>query len=443
MYAWGSTDNVYIENGQNTSVKITLKPADGVAVTKVAIFPNDNIDINGRNAKDFVEYKTGDDKAHQPYSGEYGFATNQDGSATLTVNKLYRNNNMPATGYAANRCIYVYGMKDGQEVLLYKTNIARAATIIPPKKTGSIVLRYDQKLEEKTIREKLKQALDAPTEAKDKKTSQPLSVKDQIVAASKAFGVGVRDKVNEKKLDTTPDDAEKKILVTDNQAYEKNQVDSINTVTSKPDAKVPTYKTGVVKLKTYLVSDLGYKSDVLPLTIARYDTRIDKPTVEDPDNVSQEVKADIKKKLAQLNHVSQDKVTIDADGKFTISFDGVDAADAPKIALRDLVLKKLEEKNISVPANDKATVVYNPLGYSNAELERIKQSILDANKDNKDLGLTSTDQITLEYIKGDITGAGKANQGISNGQQENKITVKIKTDKAYACLLYTSDAADE
>ena len=78
MYAWGSTDNTYIENGQNTSVKITLKSADGIAVTKVAIFPNDNIDINGRNAKDFVEYKTGDDKAHQPYSGEYAFATNND-----------------------------------------------------------------------------------------------------------------------------------------------------------------------------------------------------------------------------------------------------------------------------------------------------------------------------------------------------------------------------
>ena len=150
MYAWGSADNTYIENGQNTSVKITLKSADGIAVTKVAIFPNDNIDINGRNAKDFVEYKTGDDKAHQPYSGEYAFATNNDGSATLTVNKLYRNNNMAAAGYAANRCIYVYGMKDGQEVLLYKTNIARAATLIPPKKTGSFVLRYDQKLEDKT-----------------------------------------------------------------------------------------------------------------------------------------------------------------------------------------------------------------------------------------------------------------------------------------------------
>ena len=426
MYAWGSADNTYIENGQNTSVKITLKSADGIAVTKVAIFPNDNIDINGRNAKDFVEYKTGDDKAHQPYSGEYAFATNNDGSATLTVNKLYRNNNMAAAGYAANRCIYVYGMKDGQEVLLYKTNIARAATLIPPKKTGSFVLRYDQKLEDKTIREKLQEALDAPTAGKDGK-----SLRDQIQVASTAKGVGVRDKDNEKKLDTTPDTAENKVIINAQQAYDANQLAAvINKETSK-SGEPKTYVTGVYNLKTYLISDLGYKSDVLPLTIARYDTRIDKPTVEDPTNVSQEIKNDIIKKLARLNHVGQDKVSINDKGEVTINFDGVDAADAPKIALRDLVLKKLAEADVTVPTGSEATFVANPLGYSNAELDRIKQSILDANKDNKKLGLTSKDQITLEYVKGDTT-VGHENIGISNGQAENKITVKIKTDKAVA-----------
>lgn len=426
MYAWGSTDNTYTENGQNTSVKITLKSADGIAVTKVAIFPNDNIDINGRNAKDFVEYKTGDDKAHQPYSGEYAFATNNDGSATLTVNKLYRNNNMAAAGYAANRCIYVYGMKDGQEVLLYKTNIARAATLVPPKKTGSFVLRYDQKLEDKDIREKLQQALDAPTAGKDGK-----SLRDQIKDASTAKGVGVRDE-NTKKLDVTPDTAENKVIINAEQAYDVNQVNSINTVTSASGAAVTTYKTGVYNLKTYLVSDLGYKSEAIALTIARYDTRIDKPTVEDPTNVSQDIKTDIIKKLARLNHVGQDKVSINDKGEVSINFEGVDEKDAPKIPLRDLVLKKIEEKDISVPAADKAVFVANPLGYSNAELDRIKTAIFEANKDNKELGLTSKDQITLEYLKGDLTATGDSNKGISNGQAENKITVKIKTDKSVA-----------
>ena len=427
MYAWGSSDNTYIEGGQKQEVKFTLKPADGVAVTKVAIFPNDNIDINGRNAKDFVEYRSDNKDAHQAYSGEYSLVTNADGSAVLTMSPMYRNNNMAAAGYAANRCIYVYGMKDGQEVLLYKTNIARAATLIPPKTTGSIVLRYDQKLEEKTIREKLQKALDAPTAGKDGK-----SLRDQIADASQAKGVGVRDKDNQKKLDNTPDNPEKKILVTDNQAYDVNQVNSINKVTSKPDAKVITYQTGVVKLKTYLVSDLGYKSDVLPLTIARYDTRIDKPTVEDPTNVSQDVKTDIIKKLAALNHVAQDKVSINDKGEVTINFEGVDAQDAPKIALRDLVLKKLKEGEFAVPANDKAVFVANPLGYSKTELNRIKTAIFEANKDNTELGLTSKDQITLSYLEGDLTATGDSNKGISNGQAENKITVKIKTDKSVA-----------
>ncbi|EIK83477.1 ebhA protein [Gardnerella pickettii 00703Bmash] len=427
MYAWGSADNTYIENGQNTSVKITLKSADGIAVTKVAIFPNDNIDINGRNAKDFVEYKTGDENAHQPYSGEYAFATNNDGSATLTVNKLYRNNNMAAAGYAANRCIYVYGTKDGQEVLLYKTNIARAATLIPPKKTGSFVLRYDQKLEDKTIREKLQEALDAPTAGKDGK-----SLRDQIQVASTAKGVGVRDKDNEKKLDTTPDTAENKVIINAEQAYDANQLATvINKETSK-SGEPKTYVTGVYNLKTYLISDLGYKSDVLPLTIARYDTRIDKPTVEDLSQVSEEVKTDIKKKLARLNHVSEDKVTINDDNTVTINFTGVDAADAPKIPLRELVLKKIAEADVTVPTGDKATFVYNPLAYSDAEIKSIKQAIFEANKANKDLGLTSVDQISLSYLTGNLTASGHANQGISNGRQENAITVKIKTDKAVA-----------
>lgn len=130
-------------------------------------------------------------------------------------------------------------------------------------------------------------------------------------------------------------------------------------------------------------------------------------------------------------------MTIGADGKFTINFDGVDPNDAPKIPLRDLVLKKLEEKDISVPTADKSVIVANPLGYSSAELGRIKTAIFEANKDNPELGLTSKDQITLSYITGDLTGAGDANKGRSNGLQENNINVTIKTDKALA--KFTSD----
>lgn len=434
MYAWGKSDNVYIENGQNQEVTFKFeKPSDGSTITKVAIFPSDTNGVENAKSRGFLEYYSDDANAHQSYSGTYEFKVDSsDGTATLTMTNLYRKANMAAEKYAANRCIYVYGKdKEGKDVLLYKTNIVRAATLVPPKNAGSIVLKYNEKLTEKQIQDKLKAALDAPTEATGKK-----SIRAQIDAASKAKGVGVRNE-QAKRIDNTPDAADKKILITDNQAYGINDVNSINTVTSKPDAKVTTYKTGAQTLDTHLISDLGYKSEALPLTVARYDTRIDKPIVEntDPSKVSDEVKNEIKKKLAQLNHVSQDKVTIGDDGTFTINFDGVDAADAPKIPLRDLVLKKIEEKDISVPAADKATIVYNPLAYNDAEIARIKKAIYEANKDNQELGLSATDyenQISLEYLKGNLTASGSANTGISNGMAENKITVKIKTDKAVA-----------
>ena len=434
MYAWGSSDNVYIEKGQNQEVKFILKPADGVSVTKVAIFPSDTNGIESTSSRVFLEYYSDDTNAHQSYSGTYDFKANNDGSATLTMSKLYREGRINgAQGYAANRCIYVYGTKDGKTVLLYKTNVARAATLIPPKNAGSIVLKYNEELTEKQIQDKLKAALGAPTEATGKK-----SVSQQIVAASTASKVGARTGANGAFVQT-PDNPEKKIVITDNKAYDTKQVETINTVTSAPGDAVTSYKTGAQTLDTHLISDLGYKSDVLPLTVARYDTRIDKPVVKDSNSISDDVKKEIAKKLANLNHIPQDKVTINTDGTVTINFEGVDPSLAPKIKLSDLVLKQLEEADVNVPTGDKAVFVYNPLGYSKAEIKSIKKAIYDANKGNDKLGLTEADyekQITLEYITGDTT-VGHINTGISNGMAENMITVKIKTDKAVA--EFTSD----
>ena len=438
MYAWGSSDNVYVDKIQKNSVTFNIaKPDDGSTITNVAIFPSDTNGVDNQKSRKFLEYYS-DPAAkdeHQSYSGTYEFKVNPDGTATLTMNQLYTKGTVTggASAYSANRCIYVYGTdKDGKTVVLYKTNIARAATLVPPKTAGSIVLKYNEKLTDKQIKDKLKAALDAPTEAPGKK-----SVREQINAASTSKGVGGRTGASGEFVQT-PDDADKKVIINDQQAYEPGQLAKINQVTSKDD-QPKTYVAGAQTLKTYLVSDLGYKSEALPLTVARYDTRIDKPIVDDVDinKLTEDQKADICKKLANLNHVTQDKVKFNDQGEAVISFAGVDEKDAPKIALKDLVLKKFKEDQITVPANDKATVIYNAIGYSKAELERIKQSILDANKDNKDLGLTSTDQITLEYIAGDTVTSGHNTQGISNGQQENTITVKIKTDKAYA--EFTSD----
>lgn len=441
MYAWGSSDNVFIENGQNHSVTFKFaKPTDGTKITKIAIFPADTNGVDNVKSRKFLEYYSDPNSAnaHQSYSGKYAFTANDDGSATLTMTALYRDNNMDAEKYAANRCIYVYGNnKEGKEVLLYKTNIVRAATLVPPKTVGSIVLKYNEELTEQQIQDKLKAALDAPTAAKDGK-----SVRDQITAASKAFGVGGRTGENGKFVQT-PDDPDKKVVITDKQAYDANQLATvINKVDASKTGTTTTYVTGVNNLKTYLVSDLGYKSEALPLTVARYDTRIDKPIVDDVDitKLTDDQKADICKKLAKLNHVTQDKVTFNDKGEVVINFDGVDAKDAPVIALKDLVIKRLKTDEYVVPTGDKATYVANPLGYSQAELARIKKSIYEANKDNTKLGLSATDyekQITLSYITGDLTGAGDANKGRSNGLQENNISVTIKTDKALA--EFTSD----
>ena len=445
MYAWGSSDNVYVEDIQKHSVTFTIaKPDDGSTITNVAIFPTDTNGVDNKNSRKFLEYYS-DSAAkdeHQSYSGTYEFKVNADGTATLTMNQLYTKGTVTggASAYAANRCIYVYGEKDGKTVVLYKTNIARAATLVPPKTAGSIVLKYNEELTDKQIKDKLKEALDAPTEAKDKKTSKPLSVREQITAASKAFGVGGRTGTNNAFVQT-PDDPDKKVIINDQQAYDDGQLAKINQVTSK-DGQPTTYVTGVNNLKTYLVSDLGYKSEALPLTVARYDTRIDKPVVDEVDinKLTEDQKADIRKKLAQLNHVSQDKVSIGADGTFTINFDGVDPNDAPKIALKDLVLKQLKEEDVAVPTGKNAVFVANPLDYSKDEIARIKKAIYDANKDNDKLGLTEADyenQISLSYLTGNLTKSGTGNQGISNGQAENTITVKIKTDKAVA--EFTSD----
>ena len=432
LYAWGSSDNVYIEKGQNQSFTFNFAaPKDGSKITNVAIFPTDTNGVENTKSRGYLEYYSADAQAHKPYSGTYEFTPNADGSAKLIMTNLYRNANMAAEKYAANRCIYVYGIKDGKESVLYKTNIVRAATLVPPKTAGSIVLKYNEKLTEQRIQDKLKAALDAPTEATGKK-----SVRDQIVAASKAFGVGGRTGENNKFVQT-PDDPENKVIINDQRAYNRNDITSLNTATSKHGATETTYTPTVRTLKTHLITDTGYTSDDLPLTVARYDTRIDKPIVEDPTKVSDDVKTDIKKKLSQLNHVPQDSVVISDDGTVTINFNGVDPQDAPKIPLRDLVLKKIAEKDVNVPTGDKAVFVANPLGYSNAELDRIKTAIFDANKDNKELGLTSKDQITLSYITSDLTSAGDANKGRSNGLQENNISVTIKTDKALA--EFTSD----
>lgn len=411
VYGWGSSDNTYSVDGEKHTITFHFaKPKDG-NITSIAIFPAKTNGFNNEKSERGIDFYSKNSGKHQAYSGEYEFTANNDGSADLKMTTLFRDGNLNggAEKYTASRSIFVYVTKDNNETVAYKTNVFRAVTLVPPKTSGSVVLKYNEQLTPEKVQSAITAAGNIETARSDKK-----SVNNQL-----------SDKFTEN------------INVKADGAYDKTAFEAINKETSAQGATDKTYVAGANTLNTYMVTDLGFKSQAIPLTVARYDTRIEKPIVDDLSKVSDDVKTEIKRKLAHLNHVSQGQVTINDQGEVTINFAGVDAKDAPKIALSDLVLKKLAEKDVVVPAGEKAVFVANPLGYSNAELDRIKQAIFEANKDNKELGLTSTDQISLSYLTGDLTASGDANKGISNGQAENKITVKIKTDKAVA--EFTSD----
>ncbi|MFP1691640.1 peptidase [Gardnerella vaginalis] len=434
VYGWGSSDNTYSVDGEKHTITFHFAaPKDGGKITNIAILPSITNGLDNDRGRRAAEYYSGNGSMHQDYSGTYNLVKNGDGSADLTMSTLFRNGNIGgAEKYAANRSIFVYVTKDNKETIAYKTNAFRAATLVPPKTSGSVVLKYNEQLTPEKVQAAITAAANAATTRSDK-----MSVNDQIVAASKAKGVFT---IVDGKSTQVADTLDGKLNVRSSDAYDKTTFDAINKETSAQGVKDKTYEAGAKTLNTYMVTDLGFKSQAIPLTVARYDDRIDKPIVEDPTNLSTEVKEDIKKKLAKINGVSTDKITFDNDGNAVIHFDGVDENDAPKIALRDLVLKKLEEKDVTVPSDAenskvKAVIVANPLGYSNAELKQIKKAIFEANKDNPELGLSEKDyekQISLSYLTGNLTATGSANTGISNGQAENKITVKIKTDKAVA-----------
>ncbi|WP_421788924.1 peptidase [Gardnerella sp. DNF01205] len=410
VYGWGSSDNTYSVDGEKHTVTFHFaKPKDGSKITSIAIFPAKTNGFNNAKSERGIDFYSKNLGKHQPHSGEYEFTANGDGSADLKMTTLFRNGNIGgAEKYVGSRSIFVYVTKDGSstETIAYKTNVFRAVTLVPPKTSGSVVLKYNQPLTVEKVQAAITEAGNIETARSDKK-----SVNNQL---SGAFTQNIN--------------------VRSEDAYDKTTFEAINKETSAQGATNKTYVTGAKTLNTYMVTDLGFKSEAIPLTVARYDDRIDKPIVEDPSNLSTEVKEEIAKKLAKINGVTADKISFDGDNA-VIHFDGVDEKDAPKIALRDLVLKKFTEDQIKVPAESTATVIYNPLAYSDAEIKSIKKAIYEANKDNTELGLSATDyekQITLSYLTGNLTAAGHANQGISNGQAENTITVKIKTDKAVA-----------
>ena len=433
IYGWATPSNTFDTQLEKQKVVYHLpKSADGKPVVRVVILPDSKDSINTDDPeayKKIIEFDSNRvDEMHQSYSGIYELKTNTDGSVDLIMQQPFRDGGISSgQGYCANRSIFLYYDKTNLQHDQTSNNF-RVATLVPPKTAGSIVLKYDERLSADKVREVLHKAVNLPTKHKSGS-----SVADQLVAQSKSAGVGLR--VDENTVNNTPDTVDAKIPQGMG-SYDEAMFKEINNKNGDD------YSFGERKLKTYLVTDLGMKSPEIPLTVVRYSTRIEKPVVDTVDfsKLTEDQKTQIRKNLAKLNGVSTDKVTFDNNGNATIDFDGLSPQDDPKIPLRDLVLTRVATDKVAIPSDSdtskvKAVVVANPLGYSQAELKQIKKAIYEANKDNQELGLSAKDyekQISLEYLTGDTTASGGQNTGISNGMNENKITVTIRTDKAYA-----------
>ena len=433
IYGWATPSNTFDTQLEKQKVVYHLpKSADGKPVVRVVILPDSKDSINTDDPeayKKIIEFDSErKDEMHQSYSGIYELKTNTDGSVDLIMQQPFRDGGISSgQGYCANRSIFLYYDKTNLQHDKTSNNF-RVATLVPPKTAGSIVLKYNDRLTADKVREVLHKAVNLPTEHKSGS-----SVADQLVAQSKSTGVGLR--VDENTVNNTPDTVDAKIPQSLG-SYDEAMFKEINNKNGDD------YSFGERKLKTYLVTDLGMKSPEIPLTVVRYSTRIEKPVVDTVDfsKLTEDQKTQIKKNLAKLNGVSTDKVTFDNNGTATIDFDGLSPQDDPKIPLSDLVLTRVATDKVAIPSDSenskvKAVVVANPLGYSQAELKQIKKAIYEANKDNQELGLSAKDyekQISLEYLTGDTTASGGQNTGISNGMNENKITVTIRTDKAYA-----------
>ncbi|MFU0560299.1 peptidase [Gardnerella vaginalis] len=433
IYGWATSSNTFDENLEKQEVVYHLPTKDGKPVLRVVILPDSKDSINTDDPeayKKIIEFDSDRvNDMHQSYSGIYKLQQNTDGSVDLIMEQPFRDGGISSgQGYCANRSIFLYYNKDNLQHDQTSNNF-RVATLVPPKTAGSIVLKYDERLSADKVREVLHKAVNLHTEHK-----AGSSVAEQLVAQSKSAGVGLR--VDESTVNNTPDTVDAKIPQKMG-SYDEAMFGEINKKNDSGD-----YSFGERKLKTYLVTDLGMKSPEIPLTVVRYSTRIEKPVVDSVDfnALTPAQKEDIKKNLAKLNGVSTDKVTFDNNGNAIIDFDGLSPQDDPKIPLSDLVLTRVATDKVAIPSDSdtstvKAVVVANPLGYSQAELKQIKKAIYEANKDNQELGLSGTDyekQISLGWIEGNLQNSGKNNQGISNGQSENTITVTIRTDRAYA-----------
>lgn len=236
VYGWGSSDNTYSVDGEKHTITFHFAaPKDGGKITNIAILPSITNGLDNATGRKSAEYYSGNDSMHQSYSGNYTFNKNEDGSATLTMSTLFRDGNLNggAEKYAANRSIFVYVTKDNSETIAYKTNAFRAATLVPPKTSGSVVLKYNQPLTAEQVQAAITAAANAATTRSDK-----MSVNGQIVAASKAYKVFT---IVDGKSTQVADTLDGKLNVKSSDAYDKTTFDAINAKKAGDDK---TYVVG-------------------------------------------------------------------------------------------------------------------------------------------------------------------------------------------------------
>ena len=426
VYGWATPSNTFdTALSQQKIVYHLPKPADGKKIERVVILPDSRDGINTDEEAAYtgiIEYDSDRvDSMHQKYSGIYEFKKNPDGSADLIMNQPFRDAGISSgQGYCANRSIFLY-YNQGDLQHNATSNNFRTATLVPPKVAKSIVLKYNERLSADTIRKMLHEAVNLPTDHKSGG-----SVADQLVSQSKSGGVGLR--IDDNTVNNTPDTVDAKIPENMG-AYDGDMFSKINTKNGDD------YALGSNTLNTYMVTDLGVKSPAIPLTVVRYDDRIEKLEVENPNNLTADDRNAIAKRVAEKNHIDASKVSVDNEGNATINFDNLFQQNPPVISKDALVMKKrlhLQDGDIELPSGENAVPVYSPIAYSKDDVARIKQAIFDANKNNDKLGLTSVDQITLNFYPKEELTVNKYDdrRGVSNGIDENTITVNINTDKA-------------
>ena len=295
-------------------------------------------------------------------------------------------------------------------------NIAKAAEVKDSQVVQSDAQKGEQQKNEKPV------------------SDEQVQKKNVTETPENQMGGGLPSKKDVKQTKVDKPEVEK----TQEKKTEEKKTEDNQPNANKAEAEQPKLKSAASPFMVLATNtDDGDDEDYpMPPMFPNTDLNFDKPVIKDPEHLTDSEKLEIRKRVAKANNVHVDKVTFGDNRKIVINFGQIipgqgDYTDT--INLDDAIIKEISESNITIPLGDNAVPVYNPIGFSNDELDRIKQKLIDDNQNNANLGLTNKDQIKFDWHSGNTTKwiNDAAHNAISSGMAENTITVTIKTDKAY------------